>query len=408
MPKFKYTALKVNKQFVDGEIEAYDLREAREKIRLLGFLPTKVYNEETVAEKIVQHENVEGKNLFLNLTQKISFTGELETMLSAGIPILDALVNIETNSHDLKLKEMAFTLRKSIESGKTFAVSLNEIYGKTFGNVYSSLVWTGEESGELDVTLDRMLTLLRKQDAIKGKIINASIYPCVLLVMMFGLLVLFAKFVFPSFAGVMMYNGTDVPLLAQTIMGGMDFIGKFWWLITIFVSAGIYIFMTFCQNSGLKRFLDKVLMKIPVLSEFVEFINLSNFMTVLQISYDAGVPMVSCLELANKTVGNFVIKEKVDNVMKFLKKGNTLTESFQWAQAIPDSLLSMISAGEKSGTLGKMFKDASDVIDKKVDMTLEALTRLFEPTVMVILGILVLIIVVAFIQIYAGMLGSLI
>ena len=408
MPKFKYTALKDNKQIVDGEIEANSLREAREKIRLLGFLPTKVYDEKAEAEKIVSVDAQAGKNLRLNLTQKISFTGELETMLSAGIPILDALLNVETNSNDPKLKQIAKDLRESIEGGQTFAESLKKIYGKTFGNIYTTLVQTGQDAGELEATLDRMRTLLRKQDAIKGKVVNASIYPCVLLVMMFGILVLFAKFVFPSFAGVMMYNGTDIPILAQTIMGGMDFIGKFWWLITIFVSAGIYTFMTFCQNSGLKRLLDRFLMKIPVLSEFVEFINLSNFMTVLQISYDAGLPMVPCLELAGRTVGNSVIKERVNNAINFLKKGGMLSEALHFSKAVPDSLLSMISAGEKSGTLGKMFKDASEVIDKKVDMALEALTRLFEPTVMVILGIVVLIIAIAFIQIYAGMLGSLI
>ena len=408
MPKFKYTALKDNKQLINGEVEANNLREAREKIHLLGFLPTRVYDEASEAEKVLTQEETNGKNLFLNLTQKISFTSELETMLSAGIPILDALLNVEVNSNDPKLKQIAKDLRVSIENGHTFAESLNDIYGKTFGNIYTTLIRTGQDAGELEATLDRMRTLLRKQDAIKGKVVNASIYPCVLLVMMFGLLVLFAKFVFPSFAGVMMYNGTDVPLLAQTIMGGMDFIGKFWWLITIFISAGVYIFMSFCQNSGLKRLLDKLLLKIPALSEFVEFVNLSNFMTVLQISYDAGLPMVPCLELANRTVGNSVVKERVNNAINFLKKGSMLSEALQFSKAIPDSLLSMISAGEKSGTLGKMFKDASEVIDKKVDMALEALTRLFEPTVMVILGIVVLLIAIAFIQIYAGMLGSLI
>ena len=408
MAKFKYKALKDDKKFIEGEIEAESLRDAREKIRLLGFLPTKVYTEYDSSNENSLDVELQGKKLFLNLTQKISFTSELQTMLSSGIPILDALFNIEVNSHDPKLKEMAIALRKSVEGGHTFAESLVKMYEKTFGNVYTSLVKTGEDSGELDVTLDRMLTILRKQEAIKGKIVNASIYPGVLLGLMFGLLVLFAKFVFPSFAGIMLNNGTDIPMLAQTIMGGMDFIGKFWWLILISAGSLGYIFMSFCQNTELKRFVDKVVLRIPVLSEFIEYINLSNFMTVLQISYDAGVPLMSGLDLANRTVGNFIIKDRVKEVIRNVKKGISLTDAFQKTKAIPDSLISMISAGEKSGTLGKMFKDAADVIDKKVDMTLEALTRLFEPTVMVILGIFVLIIAIAFIQIYAGMLGSLI
>ena len=408
MPKFKYKALKENKILVDGEIDAVDVREAREKIRLLGFLPTKVYSETDILTETTPQTNLQERKLFLNLTQKISFTQELQTMLSAGIPILDCLSNIEENSNDIELKKMSANLRQSIESGHTFAESLSAIYGKTFGNVYTSLVKTGEDSGELDVTLDRMLTLLRKQDAIKSKIITASIYPAVLITMMFGLIVLFAKFVFPSFAGVLLSNGTDIPPMAQALTGGMDFVNKFWWLIILSTGAVGYLFMAFGQNSTFKNFIDKILLKIPVLAEFVEYINLSNFMTVLQISYDAGVPISPCLELAQRTVGNSVIKSRIQNVISSLKKGNSLTDSFERAKAIPDSLLSMISAGEKSGTLGKMFKDASAVIDKKVDMALEALTRLFEPTVMVILGIAVLLIIITFIQIYLGMLGTLI
>ena len=299
-------------------------------------------------------------------------------------------------------------MRTSIENGSTFAESITNIYGKTFGNVYTTLVKTGEDSGELDITLDRMLTLLRKQEAIKSKVVNASIYPGVLLAMMFGLLVLFAKFVFPTFAGLMEYNGADVPLMAQAVMGTMNFIGNFWWMILIGIGAVGYISMSFFKNIGLKRWIDSVLLKIPVLSQFVEFINLSNFMTVLQISYDAGIPIVPCLKLANNTVGSVVIKDRVNNAVKLMQKGSKLTDAFQRTQAIPDSLISMISAGENSGTLGKMFKDAAEVIDKRVDMALEALTRLFEPTIMVILGIVVLFIAITFIQIYTGMLGSLI
>ena len=406
MPRYKYKALKDNKIIVDGEVDALNMREAREKVRLLGFIPTKVYTENSQNDEISQ-EQLYKRRLFLSLTQKISFTRELQTMLSAGIPILEALHNVKVNSNDDKLKTLASELIKSIKNGHSFAESLSMMYGKTFGSVYTTLVETGENSGDLEIALDRMLTILRKQDSIKCRIINASIYPCVLLAIMYAILVLFAKYVFPAFASVMVNNGVDIPVMAQNIMGTMNFIGNFWWLILLGGGSLGYLFITFCKNSDLKRFFDKFVLKIPVLSEFAEYINLSNFMTVLYISYDAGLPAVSCLELANKTVGNCVIKSKINNVIKLIQKGNILSDALQWSKAIPGNLISMISAGEKSGTLGKMFKDASEVIDKKVDMTLEALSRLFEPTVIIILGIVVAIIVFAYMQMYSGMLGSL-
>ena len=408
MAKYKYTALKDNKTLIDGEIDALNLRDAREKIRVLGFIPTKVYSEEALIEQVVSLDyKKETKTPHLSLAQKISFTSELQVLLSAGIPILDALHNIEANSPDAKIKDIAANLKNSIISGKTFAQSLEILYQKTFGTVYTGLMRTGEEAGELDLTLDRMLILLRKQESIKGRITKASIYPAFLLIFMSGLLILFAKFVFPSFAGVMAFNGSELPLMAQAIMGTMNFINQFWWLVLIGFGAFVGFLTILFKNLKFKSLLDDVVLKIPVISDFIKYINLSNFMTVLHISYEAGVPLPAGLELANKTVGNLSIKSKIFNTINIVKTGKSLTESFNRTHAIPDAFISMISAGEASGTLGKMFHDAADVIDKKVDMALEAMTRLFEPTVIVILGGAILVVAIAFYQAYFGMLGSL-
>ncbi len=130
-------------------------------------------------------------------------------------------------------------------------------------------------------------------------------------------------------------------------------------------------------------------------------------MTVLHISYDAGLPIMSGLELSNKTVGNYTIKKKIFDAVNLVRSGKTLSEAFQRTGAIPGALMTMIATGEKSGTLGKMFHDAADVIDKKVDMALDAMTKLFEPALIVIMGGIVLFIAAAFYQMYFGMLNTL-
>lgn len=408
MIKFKYQALKDNTKIIEGEIEAQSLREAREQIRKLGFVPTKVYIESLVQEELNPVQNSVSQQVkikHLSLTQKIFFTSQLETLLSAGIPILEALKNVENSSSDLKLKTICCNIAKLITSGSTFAQALKQLYGTVFGPVYTALVKTGEDSGELETTLQRMLVLLKKQDAIKGKIINASIYPGVLIVMMLGLLILFAKFVFPRFAGVMSFSGEELPFLAQSIVGAFNFIDNFWWLILIGIGALCCLVVNLFKNPQIKSKWDNFVLKVPVLSEFITYINLSNFMTVMHISYDAGVPILSGLELAGKTVGNANIKSKISCAAKVVRAGKTLTEAF--ANVMPPALNSMISAGEKSGTLGKMFHDCADVIDKKVDMVLEALTRLFEPTVILILAGGVAFIAIALYQAYVSMLGSL-
>ena len=406
MAKFKYNALKDGNKLISGEVEAIDLREARAKIRDLGFIPTKVYIEGMLEEKVITTDFAKTL-VHLKLSEKILFTSELEVLLSSGISILEALKTLETNSQNFKIKEICSTLQKSIISGSTFAEALEKFYSETFGHVFIGLVKTGENAGELEKTLSRMLILFRKQEDIRDKIINASTYPTVLVVMMLGLLILFSKFVFPAFAGVIFNNGGELPFMAQMLVDICNFVDNFWWLIIMGISAFIYSIITLFKNYNFKKSFDEFILKIPVISDFITYINLSNFMTVLYIAYEAGVPILSALELSNKTVGNITIKDKIINATNRMKNGTGFSEAFRSACVIPESLLSMVSAGEISGTMGKMFRDCANVIDKKIDLVLQTLSKLFEPTVVVILGGVVLFIAIAFYQMYVGMLGSL-
>ncbi len=413
MAKYKYNALKSNNNIINGEIEASNPREAREKIRELGFLPTKIYLEQSqesqqYSDLISEKVNSSQINVsHLSLQEKIMFTSELEVLLSSGIPIVEALQSIANNTPKIKIKTVCEKIKDGILSGMTFAQALESFYGKVFGPVYTGLVKTGENAGELETTLDRMLLLLRKQDSIKGKIINASIYPAILIILMLGLLILFSKFVFPAFMGVFAFNGDELPFLASMLVGICSFVEHFWWLLIIGVGAACGAVSSLFKNYQFKSRWDDFILKIPVVSDFIKYINLSNFLTVLHISYDAGLPIMSGLELSNETVGNHTIKGKISNSISIVKRGKSLTEAFQATDAIPHALLTMIATGEKSGTLGKMLHDAAVVIDKKVDMALEAMTKMFEPTVIVIMGGVVLFVAVAFYQMYIGMLGTL-
>jgi len=406
MANFKYKALKDNKIIINGEVDAVDYKEARAKISNLGFLPTEIYSED-VKIKNEFNKKFEVKDIFLSLKEKIAFTTEIQTFLSSGIPILEALHQIKLNTPYEKLRNISTDMISVIESGMTFSQAIESIYPKTFGNIYLSLVKTGEESGELEKTLDRMVNLLHKQDNIKGKIIQASIYPCILILMIFGLLVLFSVKVIPAFLGILTFNGTEMPMMMKMLMGLCDFTTKFWWLIIIGVGAFFGLLMSSFENVKIKNFLDKMIMKIPVISDFVEYINLSNFIAVLDVSYDAGVPLIAGLELARKTVSNSLIKDRISNSIFFAKQGNSLAMSFKMSKAMPYAFITMLSAGEESGSLGKMFHDISDVIDKKIDIVLNTMARLFEPTIIIILGGVVLFIALAFYQTYIASLMQL-
>lgn len=409
MTKYIYKALKDDKIVVDGEIEASTPRNAREKIRELGYLPLNIYNPDALISEAdtVQHKSVQtSKMRHLGLTDKIFFTSELQVLLSAGIPIVDALHTVEENSHKVRIKKMASELKDAVMGGMTFSQALNSLYHDVFGNTYIDLCATGELSGELDITLNRVLVMLKKQDSIKGRIIQASIYPIILIVIMFGVLVIFSKWVFPIFGALMGASGADMPFLAQTVWDVCTFVGNYWLLcfVVIFAVIGLINFLATQPNT--RSFFDKLLLKTPLVNEFVRYVNLSNYMCVLQISYDSGVPIMKSFDLATRTIGNTVMKKQAIATRKIAGEGVVLSDAFKRSGLLPSVFVTMMASGEKAGNLGKMMKDIVDVIDKKVDMVLEALSKMFEPFMLVVMGLFTLIFVMAFFQMYAGMTSS--
>lgn len=410
MIKYKYTAVKNNTEIVQGELIAASPREARQKIRELGFIPTKIYTEATELDNNQSEEqtaSIKGIVNSLSLSEKITFTSELETILSSEISILEALSIIENNVPQKKIQIVCSVIKEEIINGMSFNQALHKHYAKVFGSVFISLVKTGEEAGELDITLGRMLLLLKKQEAIKNQIISASIYPSILILMLSGLGLLFTKLVFPKMVGMINYMGAEVPTLAQRLIDICQFTDNFWWLILIVACGGIYGIKYLFQNKTVKKYWDTFVLKIPVISDFVKYINLSNFMTVLHISYEAGVPILSGLELANFTVGNYQVRKQIYKSIDYMKNGKTITEAFEKSGVIPSSTISIVAAGEKSGRLGKMLLDISTIIDKKIEMVLDTMAKLFPPIVLLVLGGIVLFVVLAFMQLYTGMLGSL-
>lgn len=409
MPRYLYNALKENKKdVIEGEVEALTLREARQKIRDLGYMPLKIFELNLVVNDLSAMADNKGGMRFLSLSDKILFVSELQVMISSGISIIESLQTIERHSPKMKIKKIAGELQRAILGGKSFAESVNYLYHDIFGDIFIDLCETGENSGELDVTLQRMLVMLKKQDDIKGDIIQALIYPCILILIMFGLLVFFSKVVFPIFMGLIMTYGGQIPPFASAVVGTLRFVGDYWYfcLLAILGSFGAVNFLA--ANQTTRSFFDKLFLKIPVLSEFVEYINLSNYMCILSISYDSGVSMSKTLTLAKRTIGNTEIKKKAASANLLIDKGAPLSEAMERSFLLPGALVTMVAAGEKAGNLSKMLDECVSVIDKKIDMVLKALTKAFEPVMIIVLGISVLIIAVAFMQMYLGMIKSLI
>lgn len=404
MAQYFYKALKDNKTEVKGYVEAQSPREARDKIHKLGFLPTNIYEESFEKQPVEQRAVVKINRL--SLSEKIFFTSELQVMTSSGIPIVEALATVEEHAHKPKLILLAKDLKEKILKGSTFSEALKS-YEHVFGGIYTGLCEAGESSGQLDKTFEYMLTVLKKQDNIKSRIISMSIYPAITVVILIAVFILCGKFIFPAFINSTNISAGDIPFTVNVVTGTCDILFQYWMIALLALAAGAYALSKIWEQSFIKKIFDEQILQIPLVKDFVRYINLSSFFTVLNVAYDAGLTISSSLDLSTGTITNSQIKREAENSKKLVTNGEMLSQAFVKTELLPPVFNTLIVTGEKSGRLGQMFRDIAIAIDKKLDMVTDALARAFEPTLTVIIGIVVGYIVIAFFQLYASAMGSL-
>ena len=391
MTIYNYIALKNNKDIVKGKVNAEDLREARESIRSLGFIPTKVYEEKTKSEEDSEKktEVKGGKIKKLGLQDRMDFTSTLQILAQSGIPIIESLMFIENDAAKLKVRLVAKELKRQIMAGATFADTIAK-YPDQFGQIYIGLVKAGEDSGELEKTLQRLLELLGKEAAIRGKVIGTLMYPMFVIVLAVIIVLVMLMFVFPVFKEMFDGMGKDLPWITATLMSAGIFLKTYWFFVPIILGsiAGFFTFIMRWQPS--KRKIDEFVLKVPLLCDLIQYSNFANFVAVMQVAYDAGVPIIECLYLANVTLTNYTLKTKIETATLKVQQGQHLSIALRSTRVMPKMILFMIATGEQSGRLGDMLLQATNFIDKKLDGIIDTMTKMIEPIMLIVIGSIVL------------------
>ena len=404
MAIYNYVALKNNKDIVKGKVEAEDLRDAREKVRSLGFLPTKVYEEKLGSDnKKEAAVSVKGGQMkTLGLSEKMEFTSTLQILAQSGIPMIESLMFIENDAAKLKIRLVAKELRRQIMAGATFADTIAK-YPNQFGQIYIGLCKAGEDSGELEKTLGRLLELLTKQANIRGKVIGTLMYPMFVIVLAVIIVLVMLMFVFPVFKDMFDGMGKELPWITQTLMDIGLFLKKFWYLVPFILGSVTASIIFLFKWEPSKRKIDEFTLKVPLLSDLIQYSNFANFVAVMQVAYDAGVPIVECLYLSNLTLTNFTLKEKIEKSTGMVQQGQHLSVALRTTGSVPKMILFMIATGEQSGRLGEMLLQATRYIDKKLDDIIDTMTKMIELLMFIVIGSIVLTLALA---LYLPLFGS--
>ena len=388
MPIYSYEALKQGKQIIKGEITASNIKDARDILRNMDLVPMKIV--EFTENKARSNYKIKS----LTLREKIDFISTLQILLQSGIPAVESLMFMEQEAAKKKIREMSKTLKTQIMAGSTLADTLAR-YPEAFGYIFIGLIKAGEEAGELEKTLGRINELLTKQDNIKSKVVGTLMYPMFVIILAVLVVLVMLIFVFPTFKDMFAQQEKSLPLITSMMINAGDFLKEFWYTIPLFIIVFVlFVIMVFKWQPS-RRFIDKLILKIPLLSNLILYSNYSNFLSVISVSYEAGIPIVDCLHLANITLTNSLMKSKMTEAVVRVQQGLQVSQAMKQTKIMPKMLLFMISTGEQSGRLGDMLDKAVNFLDRTLDGIIDTMTKMIEPIMLIVIGSIVLVMALA-------------
>ena len=317
------------------------------------------------------------------------FSRQMSTMMAAGVPLVQALEIVARGHDNPSMSEMIIGIKTHIESGNSFAASLAK-YPLYFDDLFVNLVDAGEKSGALETLLDKIATYKEKTEAIKKKVKKALTYPAAVVVVAFVVTGILLYFVVPTFADLFQSFGADLPAFTKMVIGMSEFIQAKWWLILGVVGGTGYAFFEGKRRSrAFRRFLDRVMLKVPIVGEILYKSAVARFARTLSTMFAAGVPLVEAMESVAKASGNIVFEEAILQMRDRVATGQQLQLTMQQSALFPNMAVQMVAIGEESGALDEMCAKVADFYELEVDSMVDALSSLLEPMIMAFLGVVV-------------------
>ncbi|CAI8351742.1 MAG: Type II secretion system protein F [Halieaceae bacterium] len=317
------------------------------------------------------------------------FTRQLATMMKAGVPLVQAFDIVAEGTDHEKMRELIMTVRTDVSSGTGLAGAL-EKHPAHFNELFCSLVASGENSGTLEVMLDRVATYKEKTEALKAKIKKALTYPIAVIVVAIVVTGILLVKVVPQFAETFQSFGSDLPGFTLFVLRISEWVQSWWFIMLLGFFAAGYVFSQAKRRS--KRFadgIDAVALKLPIIGSVVHDAVIARFSRTLSTTFAAGVPLPDALESAAGAAGNAIYAQGIRHIRDDVTSGTALAISIRTTGLFPTMLLQMTAIGEESGSLDDMLGKVADHYEAAVDNAVDSLSSLMEPMIMSILGVLV-------------------
>ena len=389
MPAYQFTAIDASGKQQKGVLEGDSARQIRQQLRDKELIPVTV----DPVEQKDKHNSTRWFQKKITAYDLALFTRQLSVLVAAGIPLEEALRAVGKQSEKAHVQNLLMSVRSKVMEGHSLANALQQ--AGRLPDLYIATIAAGERSGHLDLILDQLSDYTENRFAMQKKVQGAMIYPIILMLMSFAIVMGLMTYVVPDIVKTFDQNKDALPWITVALMKTSDFIHVAWPFLLIASVVGFIALARFLRTSAGHYAFDRLTLKLPLFGKLSRGINAARFASTLSILTQSGVPLVDALKIGAAVSNNWVIRDSVNLAAEKVTEGGNLATQLERSGYFPPMMVQMIKSGEASGELDRMLERASILQDREVTTLISTLLALLEPLMLVLMASIVLVIVIA-------------
>lgn len=396
MPAYHYIAINSVGREQKGVIEAESEKHARQLLRDKSYVPVSIRasQEKKGTSKVAQFSAFTRQRGWTSKELAL-FTRQFATLLSAGLPIEEALAAVGEQTEKPRIKALILSVRSKVVEGHALASALRE-HPEAFTALYSATIAAGEKTGHLDTVLMRLAEYTEQQWQMRQKLRTALIYPAMIVLVAIAIVGFLLEYVVPKMVAVYGHLKQALPLMTEILIAASNFVKNYGLYTILFIVIGIFVWRRALKNSpALREQAHHVLLRLPLIGNATKTADTARFSRTLSILSAAGVPIVEAMSISAQLISTIPIRKAVENAVHHVREGATIHLALKQTGYFSPMSIHMIASGEASGQLENMLGRVAQNQEEEISRLIEVALALFEPAVILIMGAIVLFIVLA-------------
>ncbi len=384
MPIYEFKAKNFEDKILEGRSKFSSRESLAEQLELKGYIlvEAKELNAFTdISQIAIFKQRVKVKDLAI-------FCRQFAIILEAGVPIATALDVLKEQTSNITLRDCISDIYEDIQKGIALSVSMKK-HDNLFPEILIYMVESGELSGMLDKTFSKMAEHFEKENKLHQKIKSAMTYPAIVLLVAVAVIFVLMVKVVPSFSSILGGFGVEMPIFTRILISISAFFQSFWWLIIGGLVAAVAGISRYRKTDSGRHLFGSMAIRLPILKQVTRNVITARFTRTMGTLMASGVLIIQALEVVRKLLGNIIIEEKIDSVIEDIKQGKGLSQPLAAMKYFPPMMVSMIRIGEESGNLDYSLDKAADFFDEEVETSVQQLTSLIEPIIVIFLAVIV-------------------